>query len=649
MVLVILLASAGIASAMPASPQPFKHTQPNGEVVELKIKGSPGDHWATDMNDYTVLLNDDGAYVFAQENGQGGLEATTELVQANSKGPYVTSPSTTSGMQQNGPKKDIRPAHKDCKPDMFCFDLVEHDTLTETIAGYMDTTNGNNRKLWGRIHPKTGRELRSALSDVKRSLEEKTDPTGGKLRNLVLMMRWSDHEVRVLPTPEQVDILMNHEGPHALAPTGSVRDVFLENSYGNLDLESVVIGWIPMSKSEQYYTNGESGLILRFHEAISEALQYADSNNLVDFDYFDADNNGQIDAITFLHSGYAAEFGGIDQFGQEQDDRVWSHKWRLQQAFMSKTGVQVNDYHVSSAVWGTSGSAIGRIGVIAHETGHFLGMPDLYDRDGGGSGLGTWGLMGNSWGFDGSQYYPPHGSSFLKQELGWMEAHAPQPGTNLIEHTESQNPTHQQLYRIDHGFPDGEYLLIENRQPHGYNSIVPQGGLVIYHIDEKAELYTEGHPGQEDWPENGNHYAIAVAQADGRYHLERRNNLGDGGDVFHGAGVNFLTPCFEGVSCRYPNTDSYQNGIVNRTNVQITDISRSSNVMTFHYQVFGAPVPTSLPSSAPSASPSFTLENGLESGAAALFLAGGLALLKNTPFLLGMATTLATLAASAIA
>jgi hypothetical protein len=54
--------------------------------------------------------------------------------------------------------------------------------------------------------------------------------------------------------------------------------------------------------------------------------------------------------------------------------RPRSHKWALSTPFVSKDEVQVREYHISPAMWGVAGTTMGRLGVIAHEAGHFLGM-----------------------------------------------------------------------------------------------------------------------------------------------------------------------------------------------------------------------------------------------------------------------------------
>lgn len=132
----------------------------------------------------------------------------------------------------------------------------------------------------------------------------------------------------------------------------------------------------------------------------------------------------------------------------------------------------------------------------------------LIDR--GGRGLGGFCLMGSSWGFDNQQLYPGIHSAWTRMKLGWTVPAIPTAGANEIALAEEPSRGIPQVYIIgeEFGFPKGEYLLIENRQLVGLDSILPKPGLAIYHIDEKAGFVTEGYPGQKNWPQNGNHYRV---------------------------------------------------------------------------------------------------------------------------------------------
>lgn len=168
--------------------------------------------------------------------------------------------------------------------------------------------------------------------------------------------------------------------------------------------------------------------------------------------------------------------------------------------------------------------------------GHFLGLPDLYDGSGDGSGIGYYGLMSDSWGVDGTQYYPPHMCPWSKTQLGWVTPVVlTQSGLYELEDSaETTNVYRVNLYAEGSSAGD-EYLLIENRQAKLFDAILPQSGLAIWHIDDQADDYiTEGYPGQSGWPENGNHYRVALLQADGDYDMEQTVNHGDAGDIWHG-------------------------------------------------------------------------------------------------------------------
>jgi M6 family metalloprotease-like protein len=532
LVIGFLFSSTTRLEAVSASPHAFIEIQPDDSEIHLHIEGDEFFHRLHDTNGYTVL-KDRGWFVFAERGKDGRLVPSGLRV--------GQSDPAKAGLSKNIlPDAAIRNARRKA---------MAHP---QRVAGAAGAGDGQAEGVAAAV-PAT-------------------------MKNLVVLLRFSDHASRAVPPTTDIEVLMNAVGGDpSLAPTGSVRDCFLENSYGQFTLDSTVAYWITLPNTEAYYANGDSGLTSRTHEALRYALDTLDADPNFQFSDFDQDSDGRIDAITFLHSGYAAEFGGTSGDGASYLNRMWSHKWAIGGAWFSSDNVRVYEYHISPAIWGTSGNNIGRIGVICHETGHFLGLPDLYDGS-GGSGIGSWGLMANSWGFDGSQYYPPHLSAWSKINLGWV---TPTVITGAGTYTATQAQSSATAYRIDLGYASGEYLLIENRQPVGFDSAMPQGGLCVFHIDENASYTTEGYPGQTGWPSNGQHYRVALLQADGNYDLERGADRGDSTDAFRAGYVSELGPL------TVPNTNGYQGGNIVVTNNWIYNISASGSTMSFNFQVVG--------------------------------------------------------------
>lgn len=325
------------------------------------------------------------------------------------------------------------------------------------------------------------------------------------------------------------------------------------------------------------------------HEAFSEALDIIDRDDNFDWSIYDTEDEEKVQGlgITFIHSGYGAEFGGRDCRSRKWKNRVWSHMSKMKRKWKSRwaRGVEIKHYQVAPGLYGRDRECkyeITRVGVVAHELAHFLGLDDHYDGKNGGFGIGFYGLMGNAWGIDFTQRYPPIMCPYNKILLGWAEAvEIEEDGVYTI----ASSNKYPDFYKIKKGFSKDEYLLIENRQPFGFEKKLPQGGLFIWHVDEKAGDENPGFPLQKDWPENSNHYKIALLQADGSYNLETGLNFGDSLDPFHEGGVNAIGP--KGIAVnfipirRYPNTDSYQHGHVFDTGHVIDRISESGEIMTF--------------------------------------------------------------------
>jgi hypothetical protein len=249
--------------------------------------------------------------------------------------------------------------------------------------------------------------------------------------------------------------------------------------------------------------------------------------------------------------------------------------------------------------------------LVCHELGHYLGINDLYDTNNDGSGIGSHGLMANSWGFDSSQNYPPPPSAWAMKQLNFATPSIPYKGVNTILRADLTPSMGQANYYIigngQFGFPPGEYLLLQYTKFMKYDFSNAQG-LIVLHIDDSAPYDTQGYPGQSGWPGNGKHYKIAVLQADGQYQLEKGWGRGDPGDFFKQGdkiGPNGINTKSGGVQS-HPNTNSYKGGNIQNTGVTITVLTQPSGD-TLDFAVTGrddfpvAPTPTESPSTSPTA------------------------------------------------
>ncbi|HEY0810355.1 MAG TPA: immune inhibitor A domain-containing protein, partial [Longimicrobiales bacterium] len=183
--------------------------------------------------------------------------------------------------------------------------------------------------------------------------------------------------------------------------------------------------------------------------------------------------------------------------------------------------IKVADYVILPAVDPQTCGPM-HIGVLAHETGHALGLPDLYDYDGSTQGIGSWGLMGT--GSHSARYSPAHLSAWEKEQLGWVRVSWLREGTPI---TVPPVEREAHIFRYDLPNTAGEYLLLENRQKIGSDKKLPGHGLLAWRVDpERAELGA--------WNSDERRPAVTLIEADGRRDLARGGRA-DATDPFPGA------------------------------------------------------------------------------------------------------------------
>ena len=271
-------------------------------------------------------------------------------------------------------------------------------------------------------------------------------PTLGEVKTVVLFADFSD--VPASETPEEFFKMVSPEA----------ETFFKTVSYGRMDwkLEPHFV-WLRLSQPSAYY--GEAIRSYEGHlEFIQEAVTLADAD--VDFSTADSVTVMVPPSATAIEFGPA--FGANPGEGYTADGKVFSN------------GV-------------TSAADLPNWGFIwlNHETGHTMGLPDLYGYDFDPNNydfihrhVGNFGFMG----FTGGKGFEPF--AFERWQLGWLD------DDQILCQTEGEITATVTPIEVTGGMKavmvsisNSKAVLIESRRQIGYDASILKPGVLVYVVD----------------------------------------------------------------------------------------------------------------------------------------------------------------------
>ena len=433
MTIMAMLFGIAIFYARPAYQGTTRVVQPDGSGVTIRLVGDEYLHYNITLDGYSLVRRDDGAYVYAQMNETGQLEAT---------------------------------------------DLLAHDAVERTAKE-------------GRLMPQPTEQMRQMLrlNRAARAPMFSQDRAArydySQFRGLVILVEYNDCSFRYDDYADIMEDMINADdymgddrtnfySSGYVRCTGSIRDYYRDNSEGMFVPTFDVVGPVQVNRS-QYYANGTQNSV----QLMIDACAAADSQ--VDFSDYDVNNDGTVDMIYFI-------FAGLGSYIQGNDSRLlWPHQYDISYSrTIRKDGVKLGRYACSNELFGsTDWSVLEGIGTMCHEFSHVLGLPDFYDanyeEDGECVTPDTWSIMAG--GADLNYGRTPCGFSlFERYALGFA---TPQvidaAGSYSLEALHSSNTGYRLNTQVNK-----EFFLIENRQKTKWDAALPGHGMLIFRVDSTS-------------------------------------------------------------------------------------------------------------------------------------------------------------------
>lgn len=262
------------------------------------------------------------------------------------------------------------------------------------------------------------------------------------------------------------------------SPFVTVRRFYQEQSNGKIDMTFKFLPWMLSSVPRDSLGYGIPGKDPFQSKIVEEVAAYsiAAGQNLSDYDN---DQDGKLDGLIVLFSGH-----GFQETQKATDPSpamvTFGDSINVAPGLSIVRSLQLIEVDDSQPL---------RQGVIAHEIGHILGASDMYDQNQGAQGedggLGSWDVMshggyGRWWvsaKVDPFRMRKPSGfSAFTRWQLGWIQLQEIDANQEV-----RLKPGQTARLWVD-SLRTSEYLLLENRDRSGVDSVLPGPGLSVFRV-----------------------------------------------------------------------------------------------------------------------------------------------------------------------
>lgn len=428
----VVLLMANSAHAVFVDKMPIDRIQPNGDTVHMFVTGDEYYHRYHDANDFTIVQNQAGYWVYAQADKASGVKPSAHIVGS------------------------VNPATIGLTPGL----RISKSEYQERM------------KMW-------------EIPEQYRKPEAKTEGVNhGDFTNLVVFLRFSDDSNYSRPL-SSVDRMFS-DSSHANST--SVYNYFRKASYGKISIRTyyaptpdsnVIISFQdshPRAYYEPYseanpigYTNRERNQ--REFDLLENAINWINANSPVPTSYnLDCNGDGEIDNVNFVVRGATGNW----------NDLLWPHKFNLYDRQVYLNGKRINTFNL--AIEGAGDDYFGS-STFSHELFHSLGAPDLYHYGTGTeiSPVGIWDLMATN------QKPQQHSTAWIKYRYGnWLDSIPliTTPGVYTLSSMADSVPGTMAL-RFPSADPDQFYVVEYRDNTETFETKLPGKGLIVYRVDTR--------------------------------------------------------------------------------------------------------------------------------------------------------------------